>query len=54
MKQAGRAILLVEQNVTQALQLCDRFVTLERGHIVFAGNPKIKADCDTLLSIVSV
>jgi branched-chain amino acid transport system ATP-binding protein len=54
MKQAGRAILLVEQNVMQALQLCDRFVTLERGQIVFAGDPKIEADCDHLLSIVSV
>jgi branched-chain amino acid transport system ATP-binding protein len=54
MKQAGRAILLVEQNITQALQLCDRFVTLERGQIVFAGDPKIEADCDNLFSIVSV
>jgi branched-chain amino acid transport system ATP-binding protein len=54
MKQAARAILLVEQNVTLALQLCDRFVALERGRVVFAGDPKIKADCDHLLAIVSI
>jgi branched-chain amino acid transport system ATP-binding protein len=54
MKQANCAILLVEQNVAQALPLCDRFITLERGRVVFAGDPKKKADCDRLISIVSI
>ncbi len=54
MKQADCAILLVEQNIAQALALCDRFITLERGRIVFAGDPKKTADCDQLLSIVSI
>jgi branched-chain amino acid transport system ATP-binding protein len=54
MKRANCAILLVEQNVAQALQLCDRFVTLERGRIVFSGDPGVGADRDNLLSILSV
>jgi branched-chain amino acid transport system ATP-binding protein len=54
MKRSGRAMLLVEQNVTQALGLCDRFVAIERGRIVLAGDPKLKTDCDKLFSIISV
>jgi len=54
MKRAGRTILLVEQNVAQALRICDRFVALERGRIVFSGHPSSAADCDNLISIVSV
>ena len=54
MKRAGRTMLLVEQNIAQALQICDRFVALERGRIVLSGRPGSKADCDNLLSIVSV
>jgi branched-chain amino acid transport system ATP-binding protein len=54
MKRAGRTMLLVEQNIVQALQICDRFIALERGRIVLSGRPDSKADCDNLLSIVSV
>src|SRR5258707_7589631 len=36
-KRAGRAILLVEQNVFQALTVCDRFVAIERGRVVLTG-----------------
>jgi branched-chain amino acid transport system ATP-binding protein len=54
MKQAGRTILLVEQNVTRALELCDRFVAIERGRIVLEGDPQAKADCDRLLATISV
>ncbi|HEY0570378.1 MAG TPA: ABC transporter ATP-binding protein, partial [Enterovirga sp.] len=34
MKQAGCTILLVEQNVRQALTVCERFAVIERGRIV--------------------
>ena len=40
LKQAGRAILLVEQNVPQALTLCDRFVAMERGRLTLAARPR--------------
>ena len=54
MKEAGAAILLVEQNIAQALTLCDRFVAMERGQLVFKGNAKQQTDCDKLLSIMAV
>ncbi len=54
MKRAGRAILLVEQNVLKALELCDRFVAIERGRVVLSGTAGSKPDCDKLLSTISV
>ena len=54
MKEAGTAVLLVEQNIAQALTLCDRFVAMERGRLVFEGNAKQQPDCDRLLSILAV
>lgn len=54
MKTAGSTILLVEQNVHQALSVCDQFVVIERGHIVLRGNAKDKADCDRLLETIAV
>ena len=53
MKQAGCAILLVEQNVHQALTACDRFIVIERGHIVLSGNARETADCDRLLETIA-
>jgi branched-chain amino acid transport system ATP-binding protein len=53
MKNAGCAILLVEQNVHQALTACDRFVVIERGSIVLSGNARDKADCDRLLETIA-
>jgi branched-chain amino acid transport system ATP-binding protein len=35
--QAGTGVLLVEQNVRQALGVCDHAYILERGHIVAEG-----------------
>ena len=37
MKQAGSSVLLVEQNVHQALTVCDQFAVIERGTIVLRG-----------------
>ncbi len=54
MKEAGRAILLVEQNVHQALGVCDRFAVIERGRIVLDGSARDKADCDRLLGAIAV
>ena len=54
LKQAGRAILLVEQNVPQALTLCDRFVAMERGRVVLAGDAHDAADCERLMAAITV
>jgi branched-chain amino acid transport system ATP-binding protein len=54
MKRAGRTIVLVEQNVDQALSICDRFVAIERGRIVFAGSASITADREKLHATVAV
>jgi branched-chain amino acid transport system ATP-binding protein len=53
MKQAGCAILLVEQNVHQALTACDRFIVIERGRIVLSGDARETADCDRLLETIA-
>ena len=37
---AGTAVLLVEQNVTMALELADRAYLLDEGRIVAAGSPQ--------------
>jgi branched-chain amino acid transport system ATP-binding protein len=54
LKQAGRAILLVEQNVPQALTLCDRFVAMERGRLTLAGDASAAADCERLMAAITV
>lgn len=53
MKEAGRAILLVEQNVHQALTACDRFIVIERGRIVLSGRANDKADCERLMETIA-
>lgn len=54
MKDAGCAIVLVEQNIHEALSICDRFVLIERGAIVFEGNAGEKAAEEELLQRLSV
>jgi len=54
MKQAGCSILLVEQNVHQALAVCDRFAIIERGRIVMNGRADDKAAREELLAIIAV
>jgi branched-chain amino acid transport system ATP-binding protein len=39
LRQAGTAILLVEQNARSALQICDRAYVLETGRIILEGPP---------------
>jgi branched-chain amino acid transport system ATP-binding protein len=50
----GIPVLLVEQNVMRALDVCDRFVALERGAIVFAGSAKAEADRHKLIAAIAV
>jgi len=50
----GIPILLVEQNVMRALDVCDRFVALERGAIVFEGSARSAADRDKLIAAIAV
>jgi branched-chain amino acid transport system ATP-binding protein len=54
MRRAGCAILLVEQNVTQALDVCDRFIVIERGKIVLGGDARAPSDRDRLFSAIAV
>jgi branched-chain amino acid transport system ATP-binding protein len=54
MKRAGRTILLVEQNVFQALTVCDRFVAIDRGQVVLIGAAGSDADRDKLLATIAV
>lgn len=54
MKADGRTILLVEQNVGLALKVCERFVAIERGKVVFEGNSSNSQDRDRLMEVISV
>jgi branched-chain amino acid transport system ATP-binding protein len=54
LKQSGRAILLVEQNIAQALTVCDRFVAIERGRIALEGQARLQTDCERLMSAIAV
>lgn len=54
MKAAGCTILLVEQNVHQALTVCDRFAVIERGRIVVSGRASDKTDCERLMATLAV
>lgn len=50
----GIPVLLVEQNVMRALDVCDRFVALERGAIVFSGAAGSEADRRRLIEAIAV
>ena len=53
-KRAGCSVLLVEQNVHQALTVCDKFAVVERGQIVMSGRAAEAADRNKLLSMIAV
>ena len=44
MREADRAVLLVEQYIHEALAVCDRFVAVKRGQIVLEGHPGNTSD----------
>jgi branched-chain amino acid transport system ATP-binding protein len=51
---AGTAILLVEQNLDQALTICNRFAAIDRGRIVLEGSADNISDRDGLMAAISV
>lgn len=53
LREDGAAILLVEQNIHEALAVTDRFVALERGKVVMEGLDT-DADHDRLISFLEV
>ena len=54
MRADGRAVILVEQNLHEALAVCDEFVAIERGKIVFSGRAGDEAARKNLIDILSV
>jgi branched-chain amino acid transport system ATP-binding protein len=50
----GIPILLVEQNVMRALEVCDRFFAFERGAVVFEGRAGADADRRRLIEAIAV
>lgn len=54
MRSDGRAVILVEQNIHEALPVCDEFVAIERGKIVFSGNSEDADARKNLIRILSV
>jgi branched-chain amino acid transport system ATP-binding protein len=54
MKRAGHAILLVEQNIAKALDVCERFIAIERGRIVLTGESRSASNRAQLMSMIAV
>lgn len=54
MRDAGCTIVLVEQNIHEALAVCDRFVLIERGCIVFEGEAEDETARAALLEKLAV
>jgi branched-chain amino acid transport system ATP-binding protein len=54
MKRAGHTILLVEQNLAKALEICERFVAIDRGRIVLTGDAASAEDRAKLMAAVAV
>jgi branched-chain amino acid transport system ATP-binding protein len=54
LKNQGVAVLLVEQNLHEALSVCDRFYAIDRGRVVMTGDPENRADRDRLTSVIAV
>jgi branched-chain amino acid transport system ATP-binding protein len=54
MRDDGKAVLLVEQNIHEALSVCDRFVAIERGRVVLEGDPEDAEDRNLLIGQLSV
>ncbi len=50
----GIPVLLVEQNVMRAMEVCDHFVALERGTAVFEGDARVAADRQKLVEAIAV
>lgn len=54
LRDRGAIVLLVEQNVHEALSVADRFHVVERGRIVFSGEGEKDADRERLMQLIAV
>jgi branched-chain amino acid transport system ATP-binding protein len=54
LKRAGTIILLVEQNVHAALDVCDRFYAIERGRAILTGGAQVQKDRAALIAAIAV
>jgi branched-chain amino acid transport system ATP-binding protein len=54
LRESGAIVLLVEQNVHEALSLADRFYAVERGRIVLEGMAESPSDRERLMATISV
>jgi branched-chain amino acid transport system ATP-binding protein len=54
LRESGAIVLLVEQNVHEALSLADRFYAVERGRIVLEGAAESPSDRERLIATISV
>lgn len=54
MREAGTVVLLVEQNVHEAISVCDRFMVLERGQAILTGEGDSDEDRRRLLDVLAV
>lgn len=54
LRERGCIVLLVEQNVHEALSVTDRFVVIERGRIVLSGDAEDESDRARLLTALAV
>jgi branched-chain amino acid transport system ATP-binding protein len=54
LKERGVAVLLVEQNLHEALSVCDRFYAIDRGRVVLEGDAEVKRDRQKLIDAIAV
>jgi len=54
LRDEGRAIILVEQNIHEALAVCDRFVAIERGQVILEGDAENDEDRARLIRTLAV
>ncbi|MBZ0163289.1 MAG: ABC transporter ATP-binding protein [Notoacmeibacter sp.] len=54
LKEQGAAVLLVEQNLHEALSVCDRFYAIDRGTVLMEGDAEDDADRNRLIAAIAV
>lgn len=54
LKEQGVVVLLVEQNLHEALSVCDRFYAIDRGAVLLEGNAEDDADRARLIEAIAV
>jgi branched-chain amino acid transport system ATP-binding protein len=54
LRRDGIPVLLVEQNVMRALEVCDRFCAIERGAVVLQGDARSADDRRRLIEAIAV